>query len=62
MRKTKSAAKQSMRAEVARLTVTGPEIELVRQAQDELCAAGNVEEWVLEPGGTTLTVEVELNA
>ncbi|MER6511162.1 valine--tRNA ligase [Nonomuraea sp. NPDC001636] len=59
MRKAKSEAKLSMRAEVARLTVTGPEAELVRQAQDDLCAAGVVEEFVLD-GGDVLTVEVHL--
>ncbi|MEU6710204.1 valine--tRNA ligase [Nonomuraea sp. NPDC046802] len=59
VRKAKSEAKLSMRAEVSRLTVTGPEIELVRRAQDDLCAAGNVEEFVLEPG-EALKVEVEL--
>jgi valyl-tRNA synthetase len=50
VRKAKSEAKQSMRAEVSRLTVSGPEVGLVRQAQDDLCAAGNVEEFVLEHG------------
>ncbi|MFI6904927.1 valine--tRNA ligase [Nonomuraea sp. NPDC050394] len=59
VRKAKSEAKQSMRAEVSRLTVTGPEVALVRLAQDDLCGAGNVEEFVLEPG-ESLTVEVEL--
>lgn len=59
VRKAKSAAKLSMRAEISRLTVTGPEASLVRQAQDDLCAAGNVEEFVLDPG-ETLTVEVTL--
>ncbi|MFD9939965.1 valine--tRNA ligase [Nonomuraea sp. NPDC059023] len=59
VRKAKSEAKQSMRAEVSRLTVTGPEVALVRLAQDDLCGAGNVEEFVLEPG-ESLTVEVAL--
>ncbi|MFI9554376.1 valine--tRNA ligase [Nonomuraea endophytica] len=59
VRKAKSEAKQSMRAEVSRLTVTGPEVALVRLAQDDLCGAGNVEEFVLEQG-ESLTVEVEL--
>ncbi|TDD15145.1 valine--tRNA ligase [Nonomuraea diastatica] len=59
VRKAKSEAKVSMRAEVSRLTVTGPEIALVRQAQDDLCAAGNVEEFVLEQGDA-LHVEVHL--
>jgi valyl-tRNA synthetase len=60
VRKAKSEAKLSMRAEVSRLTVTGPEAELVRQAQDDLCAAGNVEEFVLDHGDE-LTVEVHLS-
>ncbi|MBB6547961.1 valine--tRNA ligase [Nonomuraea rubra] len=59
VRKAKSEAKQSMRAEVSRLTVWAPDVELLRQAQDDLCAAGNVEEFVLEHGDT-LKVEVHL--
>ncbi|MGP3956378.1 valine--tRNA ligase [Nonomuraea sp. 3N208] len=59
VRKAKSEAKLSMRAEASRLTVTGPEVELVRQAQDDLCAAGNVEEFVLDHGDE-LRVEVQL--
>lgn len=60
VRKAKSEAKQSMRAEVSRLTVWAPEAELVRQAQDDLCAAGNVEEFVLEQG-EAFKVEVHLD-
>lgn len=59
VRKAKSEAKLSMRAEVSRLTVWAPDAELVRQAQDDLCAAGNVEEFVLEQGDT-FKVEVHL--
>ncbi|HEX4813268.1 MAG TPA: valine--tRNA ligase [Nonomuraea sp.] len=59
VRKAKSEAKLSMRAEVSRLTVAGPEAGLVRQAQDDVCAAGNVEEFVLDHGDE-LTVEVRL--
>ncbi|TDC03468.1 valine--tRNA ligase [Nonomuraea longispora] len=59
VRKAKSEAKLSMRAEVSRLTVSGPEIALVRLAQDDLCAAGNVEEFVLEHGDA-LHAEVQL--
>ncbi|MGP4103500.1 valine--tRNA ligase [Nonomuraea sp. KM90] len=59
VRKAKSEAKQSMRAEVSRLTVWAPDVELVRQAQDDLCAAGNVEEFVLDYGDE-LKVEVQL--
>jgi valyl-tRNA synthetase len=59
VRKAKSEAKLSMRAEISRLGVSGPEAGLVRQAQDDLCAAGNVEEFVLEEGDA-LKVEVQL--
>ncbi|QFY14752.1 valine--tRNA ligase [Nonomuraea phyllanthi] len=59
VRKAKSEAKLSMRAEVSRLTVLVPEVGLVRQAQDDLCAAGNVEEFVLEYGDE-LKAEVHL--
>ncbi|SDH34126.1 valyl-tRNA synthetase [Nonomuraea jiangxiensis] len=50
VRKAKSEAQLSMRAEVSRLTVSGPEAGLVRQAQDDICAAGHVEEFVLQYG------------
>ncbi|WP_181306886.1 valine--tRNA ligase [Nonomuraea fuscirosea] len=60
VRKAKSEAKLSMRAEVSRLTVWAPDAGLVRQAQDDLCAAGNVEEFVLEQGDT-FKVEVHLD-
>lgn len=59
VRKAKSEARLSMRAEVSRLTVSGPEVALVRLAQDDLCGAGNVEEFVLHEG-PALTVEVTL--
>ncbi|MFG1707972.1 valine--tRNA ligase [Nonomuraea sp. M3C6] len=60
VRKAKSESKLSMRAEVSRLIVSGPEIELVRQAQDDICAAGHVEEFVLQYG-EALKVEVFLD-
>ncbi|MDA0633020.1 valine--tRNA ligase [Nonomuraea sp. MCN248] len=59
VRKAKSEAKQSMRAEVSLLAVTSPRAALVRPAQDDLCAAGNVEEFVLEHGEET-SIEVRL--
>jgi valyl-tRNA synthetase len=59
VRKAKSGARLSMRAEVSRLTVRGPEVASVRLAQDDLCGAGNVEEFVLEDGPEH-AVEVEL--
>ncbi|MBG0830804.1 valine--tRNA ligase [Planomonospora sp. ID67723] len=60
IRRAKSDARLSMRAEVSRLTVTGAGAGLVRQAQDDLCGAGAIEEFVLEPGDGDLTVEVVL--
>ncbi|MDP9841153.1 valine--tRNA ligase [Streptosporangium lutulentum] len=61
VRKAKSDAKLSMRAEVSRLTVGGARIDLVRQAQDDLCGAGVIEEFVLRPGEGELLVEVTLS-
>lgn len=55
VRRAKSEARLSMRAEVSRLTVSGDQAGLVRLAQDDLCAAGNVEEFVLEPGDAPST-------
>ncbi len=60
VRRAKSEARLSMRAEVARLTVSGDQADLVRVAQDDLCAAGNVEEFVLEPGDGPLDAVAEL--
>ncbi|WP_030454394.1 valine--tRNA ligase [Herbidospora cretacea] len=60
VRKAKSAAKMSMRAEVIRLDVRGEKADLVRLAQDDLCAAGNVEEFVLERAEGPLVVNTVL--
>lgn len=60
VRKAKSDARLSMRAEVTRLTVTGAQADLVRQAQDDLCGAGVIDEFVLRPGEGELLVEVTL--
>ncbi|MDP9866612.1 MULTISPECIES: valine--tRNA ligase [Streptosporangium] len=60
VRKAKSDAKLSMRGEVSRLTVTGAQADLVRQAQDDLCGAGVIEEFVLQDGEGDLRVEVTL--
>nr|WP_062334142.1 valine--tRNA ligase [Herbidospora sakaeratensis] len=60
VRKAKSAAKVSMRAEVTRLDVRGEKADLVRLAQDDLCAAGNVEEFVLETAEGPLVVNTVL--
>jgi valyl-tRNA synthetase len=46
IRKAKSAAQQSMRAEVARLEVSGP-AEVVAQVRADLTAAGNVRDWAV---------------
>ncbi|MFG1861447.1 valine--tRNA ligase [Microbispora bryophytorum] len=62
VRRAKSEARLSMRAEVARLTVSGGQADLVRMAQDDLCAAGNVEEFVLDPGDGPLDAVAELTA
>ncbi|WP_156325872.1 valine--tRNA ligase [Nonomuraea sp. SBT364] len=61
IRKAKSEAKLSMRAEVTRLDVTSPQAGLIRLAQDDLCGAGTVEEFVLEHGESH-SVEVTLGA
>ena len=60
VRKAKSDARLSMRAEVSRLTVTGARAALVRQAQDDLCGAGVIDEFVLHEGEGDLLVEVAL--
>ncbi|MFG1878605.1 valine--tRNA ligase [Sphaerisporangium sp. NPDC049003] len=60
IRKAKSSARLSMRAEVALLSVAGSAVELVRHGQDDLCAAGAVDEFVLAPQDGDLRVEVTL--
>jgi valyl-tRNA synthetase len=50
IRKAKSAAKQSMRAEVARLEVAGPAATL-EQVRADLTAAGNVRDWAIADAG-----------
>ncbi|GLW07740.1 valine--tRNA ligase [Microtetraspora sp. NBRC 13810] len=60
VRRAKSEAKASMRAEVSRLTVTGSQVPAVRAAQDDLCAAGHVEEFVLGREDGPLSVDVTL--
>ncbi|RCG30578.1 valine--tRNA ligase [Sphaerisporangium album] len=60
VRRAKSTAKLSMRAEVARLSVSGASVALVGPAQDDLCAAGSVDEFVLRPEDGELRVEVTL--
>ena len=60
VRKAKSEAKLSMRTEVSLLTVTSPRADLIRLAQDDLCGAGHVEQFVLEQGAET-AIEVRLS-
>ena len=60
VRKAKSEAKASMRAEVARLRVAGPDAELIRLGHDDLRAAGNVAEFTLEHAAGERVVEVTL--
>jgi valyl-tRNA synthetase len=64
VRKAKSTAKLSMRAEVARVVVAAPKAELdrVRTVADDLRAAGNVAELAFEEleEGAELSVSVEL--
>jgi len=61
VRREKTAHKRSMRARVARLTVTGPAAALaaVEAARGDLMDAGGVDELVVA-AGDTLSVEAEL--
>ncbi len=63
IRKAKSEAKVSMRAEAARVIVRGPSgaVDAVRLTEDDLRAAGNIADlaFVLVPGGE-LATEVTL--
>jgi valyl-tRNA synthetase len=61
VRKAKSEAKVSMRAEVAGVSVAGRGIGLVLPALDDLRAAGNIGELSLAEGDHDLTVEVVLS-
>src|SRR5690606_36028376 len=64
VRKAKSQAKVSMRAEVARAVVRGPGTATVRAAAEDLRAAGNVAELELDETAAAeeLTVAVTLAA
>ncbi len=64
VRKAKSEAKASMRAEVERAVVHGPAEALARieQAAEDLRGAGRIEDLALEPGAETVSVEVRLAA
>ncbi|MFV2175622.1 valine--tRNA ligase [Actinomadura sp. LOL_016] len=58
VRKAKSEARASMRADVARAVVRGAEV--LRIARPDLAAAGRIAELTLEDAPADLTVEVEL--
>ena len=62
VRKAKSEAKQSMRADVASATVTAPadRVPLVEAARRDLTAAGRIAELAVVPGDGPLTVDVVL--
>jgi valyl-tRNA synthetase len=61
IRKVKSAAKVSMRAEATQVIVRGPDLELLRACAGDLRAAGNIGQlsFLPTPGGE-LTTEVTL--
>ena len=62
VRKAKSEAKVSMRADVARVVVSGPADALahVLAAADDLRATGRIEELAVEPADGPLSATVEL--
>ncbi len=63
VRKAKSEAKRSMRAEVENLVITGPAVTLERieSGKTDLCAAGRVNDLTLTPAESTeITVDVTL--
>ncbi|MEO3812153.1 valine--tRNA ligase [Sphaerisporangium sp. B11E5] len=60
IRRAKSTARVSMRAGVALLNVAGPDAGLIGSARDDLCAAGVVEEFLLDPEGAEPRIEVTL--
>ena len=64
VRKAKSDAKQSMRADVESATVTAPEdqVRLLDAARGDLCDAGRIATLTLAPGEGPLAVDVQLAA
>jgi valyl-tRNA synthetase len=62
VRKAKSEARQSMRADVETATVTAPadQVPLVEAARGDLCGAGRIATLVVVPGEGPLTVDVVL--
>jgi valyl-tRNA synthetase len=59
VRKAKTAAKLSIRAEAARVVVRGPDEAAVRASEADLRAAGNITDFAFEPAAE-LTTEVTL--
>jgi valyl-tRNA synthetase len=59
VRRAKSAAKVSMRAEVARVEVCGPAVDVLAAAESDLRAAGNIADLLVRPG-SELTAAVTL--
>jgi len=59
VRKAKTAAKLSIRAEAARVVVRGPDEAAVRASEPDLRAAGNITDFVFEPAAE-LETEVTL--
>jgi valyl-tRNA synthetase len=62
VRKAKSEAKASMRAEVERAVVHGPAeaLDRIALAADDLRGAGRIEVLALEPGAEAISVDVVL--
>ena len=62
VRKAKSEAKASMKADVERAIVTGPteSMDRITVASADLAAAGRIAELVCRPGGEAIAVEVTL--
>ena len=61
VRKAKTAAKLSIRAEAARVVVRGPDEALVRASETDLRAAGNITDFAFEPAADgELAAEVTL--
>ncbi len=60
IRRKKTTAKRSMRAEVRRVTVVDDpsQLELLLSAQDDLRQAGNVAELITRPGPREVLVEL----
>ena len=60
IRKAKSAARTSMRAEVARVALRGAQAAFAARAESDLRAAGVIEELLVEPGDGPFEVDVAL--